>query len=181
MISSAVFARYARALADVALEGGDDSIIQKDLELYGEIFRAVPDLLETFDSPAIPREVKEKILAELLVRHPVSKTTANFLRVLLSHHRIRYFPEIYVYYTKTVNERKGIIAAQVTSAVPLTDSQLAGLKESLARSTGRMVTVAAETDADLVGGLVVQIGSKVYDGSIRKQLAEMRRRLTSAG
>jgi F-type H+-transporting ATPase subunit delta len=175
MISSAVLVRYARAFADIALETGQEDQVLSDLETYEEIFKAVPDLLPAFDSPAIPREAKEKLLSELLTRYPVCRITANFLRVLLSHHRLRYFLEICGRYILIVNERKGIVFAQVRSATPLSDGDLAVLRESLSRATGKSITVEVRTEPELLGGLIVQIGSIVYDGSIRTQLNEMKR------
>jgi F-type H+-transporting ATPase subunit delta len=177
MISSAVFGRYARSLADVVLEKREDSAVARDLSLYREIFLAVPDLLETFHNPAIPREIKQKILSELLARYPAAQTTANFLRVLLDHNRMRYFHEIFDLFTRTVNERNGIITAQVASASPLSESNQSQLRESLSRTTGKNVLLDMRTDKDLLGGVVVRVGSTVYDGSVRRQLAEVRQRL----
>jgi F-type H+-transporting ATPase subunit delta len=97
--------------------------------------------------------------------------------VLLDHNRIRYFHEIFDYYVRTINERKGVVAAQVTAAAPLSEQDQASLRATLAGATRRTVVLDMATNPDLLGGLVVQIGSTVYDGSIRTQLAEMQRRL----
>jgi F-type H+-transporting ATPase subunit delta len=177
MISSALFARYARALADVVMEERQEQQVMEDLAVFREVFRSVPDVLDVFDSPAIPREAKERVLKELIARYPVSPTTANFLRALLGHNRIRYFHEIFNYYVRTIDDRKGIVAAQVTAASPLSEPDQASLRASLAGATSRTVVLDVRTDPDLLGGLVVQIGSTVYDGSIRTQLTEMQRRL----
>ena len=177
MIPTSIFGRYARALADVVAEKGEDAVVQRDLDAYRDIFRTVPALLETFDSPAVQLEAKEKVLAGLMDRYPVCATVRNFLRILLHHHRIRYFAEICDFFTKTVNERKGIVAAQVTGADPLAEADLSRLRESLAKATGNRVTLTVRTDPALLAGIVVQIGSTVYDGSVRTQLDEMRRRL----
>ncbi len=177
MISTAIFARYARALADVTLAGGDERVVGKDLETYREIFRQVPGVLEFFDNPAVQRETKEKVLSALMERYQVGQTTRNFMKTLLAHHRIRYFNEICDFYIKTVNERKGIVAATVTTAGDLGEPELAALLRSLSRATGSQVTLSVQTDSALLGGVIVQIGSTVYDGSIRTQLDEMRRRL----
>jgi len=177
VISSSVFARYARALADVTLERGEDPAVRRDLDTYREIFRQVPALLAAFDSPAVQRDAKERVLGELLSRYPVRQSSANFLRLLLSHHRIRYFAEICDAYVKTVNERQGIVAGQVTTAAPLGAEELAVLRESLFRATGRQVSLSTATDPDILAGVVVRIGSTIYDGSVRTQLDEMRRRL----
>jgi len=179
VIPASIFGRYARALADVVTEKGDEAAIQRVLDTYREIFRSVPALLETFDSPAVQLEAKEKVLAGLMARYPVCATMRNFLQLLLRHHRIRYFAEICDFYTKTVNERKGIAAAQVTVAGPLTEADLSRLRASLVKVTGNRVTLTVGTNPELLAGIVVQIGSTVYDGSVRTQLDEMRRRLAS--
>ena len=177
MISSAILARYAKSLAEIVFEENIDEKVTEDLKTYSEIFRAVPDLLETLDSPAIPREAKEKLLGELLARYPVHPTTSNFLRILLQNNRIRYFQEILDSFIKSVNENKGIVSAQVTAATPLSQEEAQNLEDRLAEITGKGVNVELQTDTSLLGGIVVQIGSTSFDGSIRPKLAEMKRRL----
>jgi F-type H+-transporting ATPase subunit delta len=177
VISSAILMRYARSLADVAFDAGQEPAVTTGLKTYLEIFRAVPDLLEVFDSPAIRREAKEKLLSNLFVKYPISKITGNFLLALLRHNRIRCFSEIFESYLKLVNSRKDIVSAQVTVAAPLSEIEIQNLSQSLAQAASKTVTLDVRTDADLVGGLVVQVGSTVYDGSIRTQLIEMKRRL----
>jgi F-type H+-transporting ATPase subunit delta len=177
VISSAIFTRYAHALADVALHDGREAEVRKDLDTYHEIFSQVPAVLESLNSPAVQRETKDRVLAGLLKLQPTGPLVQNFLRILLDHHRIRYFAEIRDAYLKTVDERKGIVAARVTAAASLNAAEQAALRESLARATGKQVNLTVGTDPDLLAGVIVQIGSTVYDGSIRTQLQEMRKRL----
>lgn len=177
MISSAIFTRYAHALADVALQSGEDALVRRGLDTYREIFLQVPALIESLDSPAVNREAKDRVLAGLIQRYPVATMVHNFLRLLLDHHRIRFFAEICDAFDKTVDERKGVVAARVTSAAPLNDAEQASLRASLAKATGKQVNLNVGTDPDLLAGVIVQIGSTVYDGSIRTQLEEMRKRL----
>lgn len=177
MISSAILARYAKSLAEIVFEENIDEKVTEDLKTYGEIFHAVPDLLEALDSPAIPREAKEKLLGELMTRYPVHPTTSNFLRILLQNNRIRHFQEILDSFIKSVNEHKGIVSARVTAAAPLSQQEIKSLEDRLAEITGKSVNVELQTDASLLGGIVVQIGSTSFDGSIRTKLAEMKRRL----
>jgi F-type H+-transporting ATPase subunit delta len=177
VIPSAILGRYSRSLAEVAFEGNIEQKVTQDLSNYQEIFQAVPDLLDAFHSPAVPRAAKETLLSELTTRYPVNLVTANFLRILLQHNRIRYFEQIRDLYLKSVNEKKGIVSAQVTAAAPLSDDELKSLSERLERITGKMVSVELKTDEALLGGIVVQLGSTIFDGSVRTQLAEMKRRL----
>jgi F-type H+-transporting ATPase subunit delta len=180
MISSAVLARYARALADVAFEQNFEPVVSADIRTYREIFRSVPELLDAFDSPAIPREAKNSVLARVHALHPAHPLTINFLQTLLEHHRIRYFDEVAALYDRTVNERKGIVSARVVTAAPLLERDQAVLRNGLRSLTGREVDMAIQTDTELVGGIVVQMGSTVYDGSVRRQLAEIRERMKRA-
>jgi len=180
MISSAILGRYARSLAEVAFEENIEPKVTGDLATYGEIFRAVPDLLEVFHSPAVPRDTKDKLLEELMALYPVSSVTSNFLRILLQHNRIRFFEQIRDSYLKSVNESKGIVSAQVTAAEPLSEKELKELAGRLGGITGKIVNVELRTDSSLLGGIVVQVGSTIFDGSIRTQLAEIKRHLAEA-
>lgn len=178
MIPSAILGRYSRSLADIAFEANLEDAISGDLRTFAEIFRLVPDLIEVFHAPAIPRETKERLLAKLMAEYPVQPITSNFLRVLLQHSRFRFFQQIADGYSKAVNERKGIVSARVTSAVPVSPANLAALEAKLSGITGKRVQIEPQTDATLLGGVVVQVGSTIFDGSIRTQLSEMKRRLT---
>jgi len=177
VIPSAILGRYARSLADVVFEENLEEKVTEDLRTYSEIFRTVPDFLEVFHSPAVPRETKESLLGQLLARYPVNPITSNFLRILLQRNRIRYFQQILDGFLRSVNERKGVVSARVTAAEPLSPQELKSLEDKLAGITGKTVNVELETDAGLLGGIVVQMGSTVYDGSIRTKLADLKRRL----
>jgi len=180
VISSAILGRYANSLAEVVFEQNLEQIVTKDLETYSEIFKTVPDLLEAFDSPGIPRDAKAKLLESLIEVHPVNRITHNFLRVLLEHNRIRHFQQIYESYLDSVNEQKGIINAKISTAEPLTEVDLENLGERLSGVTGKQVNMEPRTDTDLLGGIVVQIGDTIFDGSIKTKLAELKRKLAEA-
>jgi F-type H+-transporting ATPase subunit delta len=175
VISSAILGRYARSLAEVVFEKNIEETVTEDLKLYCEIFQAFPDLLEMFHSPAVPRDAKERMIGQLFALHPVNLITANFLRVLLQHNRIRYSKQVFEIYLGSVNERKGIVSAKVSTAVPLSSQELESLGKKLTGLTGKLVEVEAQMDASLLGGAVLQVGSTVFDGSIKSKLAEMRR------
>ncbi len=177
MIPSAILGRYARSLMDVVFEENLEPDVTGDLKTYNGIFQAVPALLDAFHTPAVPKEVKERLLGEVMAKYPVNRVTANFLRILLRHGRIRFFQQIFESYLKHVNERKGVLSATVTTAAPLSRQDAARLGEKLAAITGKRVSMELQTDPDLMGGVVVRMGSTIYDGSVRTQLAEVRRRL----
>jgi F-type H+-transporting ATPase subunit delta len=175
---SAVLGRYCRSLTDIVFEENVEERVAEDLKTYGEIFSAAPDVLDILRSPAVPHDAKEKLLSELMALYPVHTIASNFLRVLLQHNRIGHFQQILEGFLKAVSERKGILSAQVTAAMPLSKDELKNLAVRLTGMTGKTVKVELQTDAGLLGGMVVQIGDTIYDGSIRTQLAEMKKRLT---
>ena len=177
MIPSAILGRYARSLTEIAFEENLEPEVTENLKTYSEIFRAVPDMLEVFQTPAIPRESKEKLLDELMAKYPVSPVTSNFLRILLQHNRIGFFQQIFGLYLKLANEHKGIVSARVTTAMALSEEEVRNLADRLSAITGKSVTVEPQMDATILGGVIVQLGSTVFDGSIKAQLAEMKRRL----
>ncbi len=179
MIPSALFARYSRALADVTFEVGADAEVSQDLFTYREIFRVVPDAMAALHSPGVPKSAKEGTLAALMERYPVNRITSNFLRILLDHNRFGYFYEICDHYAKVLDERKGIIAATVTVADTLTERQTVEIRARISGAIGREVKLELRSNPDLIGGLVLQVGSTVYDGSVRRQLSEIKARLSS--
>jgi F-type H+-transporting ATPase subunit delta len=177
VIPSAVLGRYAKSLAEVVFETNLEPEVTGNIEMYNEIFHVVPDVLAIFHNPAIPTVVKEKLLSELLAKYPVHTVAANFLRILLKHNRILYFAQIVKSYLKAVNERKGIVTAIVSTASPLSQLELKKLEGILAGFTGKIVNIELKTDSNLLGGIVVQVGSTVFDGSIKTQLDTVKRRL----
>jgi F-type H+-transporting ATPase subunit delta len=180
VIPSAILGRYAGSLVDVVFEKNVEQKVTEDLAAYSEIFRAVPDIIKIFYTPSAPKAAKEKILGELLTKYPVHQITSNFLRVILQHNRIRFFEQIRESYLKLVNERKGIVSARVTSAVALSPEELKNLVDRLAGVTGKLVNLESQTDAGLLGGIVIQMGSTIFDGSLKTQIDGMKRRLVES-
>jgi F-type H+-transporting ATPase subunit delta len=123
---------------------------------------------------------KEKVLEGLLAKTKPAKTTANFLRVLLRNNRLTELTEINEKFAAVLAERSGVAAANVTSARPLTEAEKAELQASLARLTGKKVTLNFEIDEKLIGGVVTRVGSTVYDGSVKTQLENLKQQLIGA-
>jgi F-type H+-transporting ATPase subunit delta len=179
VIPSSLYASYSRALVDVALEIGSEPAVTKDLLVYRQIFREVPEVVAALHNPAIPKAAKERVLSALMEKYPVTATTGNFMRVLLDHNRFTYFSEIVDCYLRTLDERNGILPALATVVSPLTEAQAEDLRKNITEATGHEVKLEVRPDPGLIGGLVLQLGSTVYDGSVRKQLENIRQRLTS--
>ena len=169
--------RYASALADVALERGDAEAAKKELGNFVEMFKASADLRNFLETPAVSRESKQGLIQKLGARMDLSPAVRNFLYVLIDHRRMAMVEEIARAFAEEINARLGVAEAHVTSARDLSASEKKELVEALGRLTGKRVETRYGTDAGLIAGAVVRIGSTIYDGSVREQLNRLRARL----
>lgn len=169
--------RYASALADVVVKSGETETIKSELKTWEEMLNSGSDLQTAFRSPAIQQQNKEKVLESLLEKTKPSPTTANFLRILLRNGRLTELGEINQRFDAILSERGGIVAAQITSARPLGESEKAELKANLEKLTGKSVNLTFNINEELIGGVVTKIGSTVYDGSVKTQLQQLKEQL----
>jgi F-type H+-transporting ATPase subunit delta len=175
--AQAVARRYAAALADVLIARGEARDVQDELSAWERMIRTNPLLMEVFSNPTIPYEQKRKVLGTLITRTRVRPTTANFLQVLLQNQRLTELGEINKRLAHVLDERAGIVSAEVTTARPVPEASQATLRANLARLTGKDVRLSFTTDEELIGGIVTRIGSTIYDGSVRNQLQQFKERL----
>lgn len=173
MSSQTVARRYASALADVIIEQGEQVEVRAELASWEKMIVSNPALLEAFTNPTVPYEQKSKVLNELIARTKVRPTTANFLRILLKNQRLAQLDEVNAKLDHVLDERSGVVSAQVTSARPVADSIKVTLEEKLGVITGKRIRLSFETDETLLGGIVTRIGSTIYDGSVRNQLKRL--------
>lgn len=171
--------RYASALADVIIKTGETEIVRGELDQWQKLIEENSSLSEALGNPAIAHKSKENVLEELIKKANPNKTTANFLRVLLRNHRLMQLGEINERLEQVIEERSGILSAKVTSARPLADAEKLELQKNLAQLTGKQVKLNFNTDENLIGGVVTQIGSIVYDGSVKTQLENLRQQLVN--
>ena len=171
--------RYATALADVSVPAGDADTVKSELAVFDQLIAANADLSAAFTNPAIAHANKEKLLEELLRRAKPSKTTANFLRVLSRNGRLGELSEINERFAAVLDERHGIVAAEVISARELPERDQKEFEKRIETVTGKRAKVTYGIDADLIGGAVARIGSTVYDGSVRTKLENLREQLVS--
>jgi F-type H+-transporting ATPase subunit delta len=175
----AVANRYARALADVvASQNGDYRRVLRELEDFAAAGRESAELREVFDTPALPLAEKLKVLEAIASRLGASPVAVNFLRVLVTHYRTRLLEEICLAFRKISNERMGVVEVKIVSAGGLTEAAQRALRSRFAELTGKQVEFDVRLDRELLGGIVAQIGSRVYDGSVRGQLDHIRQLLT---
>jgi F-type H+-transporting ATPase subunit delta len=124
-------------------------------------------------NPTIPYDQKRTVLDQLIERTKVSASTANFLQILLKNQRLTQLGEINKRLTSVLDERVGVVAAEVTTARPISEGARKNIYQRLAAVTGKDVRLSFVIDDKLIGGMVTRLGSTVYDGSIRSQLEQM--------
>ena len=173
--------RYATALADVVMANDESQEVQKELAAWSEMMQSNEQLLEVFRNPTIPYEQKRKVLSTLIERARVRPTTANFLQVLLQNQRLAELGEVNKRFTQILDERSGMVSAQVTTARPVPETSQEALRAKLAVMTGKNVRLSFTTDEELIGGITTRIGSTIYDGSVRNQLQQFKERLVRKG
>lgn len=172
----AVANRYARALADVA-RPGDYRGVQRELADFAAAYRESPELREVFETPAVSLDAKIKVLGLILERLGASPVTSNFLRVLVAHYRLGLFAEILEAFARIVNDRLGVVEVKISSPARLSDAALDELRARFEQVTARKVEMEFELREELLGGILAQIRSTVYDGTVRGRLDRIREKL----
>jgi len=175
-----VFSRYARAFADVVIETKlDPRKVEDELRSFVRIVESVPDLRTVWENPSVEARQKRAVLDQIIAHIGGSRTLRNFIAVLIDHRRIAALPEIARQFEIDLNERLGLADAEVTSARELNDSEKRSLEARVGEVIGKKVRARYKTDARVLGGAVVKVGSTIYDGSIRGQLERLKQELTA--
>ncbi|RDC59549.1 ATP synthase subunit delta [Alteripontixanthobacter maritimus] len=169
-IQSSLAGRYASALFDLAVEDGTVTAVESDLETLDGALGESADLRALTTNPEISRSTKGSAIKAVAKASGLSQLTTNFLGVLADNRRLSQLPAVIRAFRSIASAQRGEVTAQVTSAHALTDEQLATLKHKLTAREGRTVMLSSKVDPDLLGGLVVTIGSKRIDGSLRTRL-----------
>lgn len=165
--------RYATALADVAVDRREEREVQTELDSWASIIESNPQLKEIFGNPTVAYDQKRKVLEELISRTRVRETTASFLRVLLKNQRLAQLRDVAIRFGQILDERGGMVAAEVTTARPISEELKTALHDTLAAATGRKVRLSFNTDEAIIGGVVARIGSTIYDGSVQNHLERL--------
>ena len=176
---SATSSKYAHALADVAVEMGVARQAGKDLEQFASAWNASDELRSALANPAFPLQIKQNIVREVSARLKLGAVVANLLLLLTERSRMGQVGEVVEAYDQIMDDAAGVIRVKVVSAVELSDRTRSRLMETLTAVTAKEVRLEFQLDAQLIGGLRLQMGSTVYDGSIRTELEQLRQELSS--
>ena len=178
---ASVTGTYARAFADVVIEQrlNADKTLQ-DARSLVQLMAANKELREVWETPSIPAEQKRAVLDAIVARAGISKSVRNFLAVLIDHRRIAFLEPIVNQFEQELNQRLGFVEAEVTSARELNEKERRGLESRMEKLTGKKVRAQYSRDEALLGGVIVRVGSTIYDGSVAGQLDRIRERLGSS-
>lgn len=176
MNHEAVSKRYAKALFEIAVERKILDKISKDMEFVNGVMMASDQLLEWLLHPATDIDDKKQIFSTLFKK--VNSATLHFLFVVIDNHREDVLTEIISYFQHLVYEEKGEVEAKITTAFPLEKGDKKQLMQTFQRLLGKEVVIKeVAVNSDLLGGVIVQIGDRIFDGSLQNKLKRFQERV----
>jgi F-type H+-transporting ATPase subunit delta len=173
--------RYARALFELANEDRALDQIAADLKSMAAMLAASADLRRLIRSPVLDRAVQGQAIAALAGAAQLSRLTRNFLGLLARNRRLFALPEMIDAFLADLAARRGEVTAQVISAAPLSEHQSAALAEALRKSAGAKLTIDQRVDPGLLGGLIVRLGSRMIDASLKSKLTRLELAMKGVG
>lgn len=195
---ASIVGTYARAFADVVMEGRASSPVQagrsstaahshldppralEELHGFEALLKESDQLRRVLENPSIPGDRKRAVLDAITARLGTTRQVRNFVAVLTDHRRLPLFSEILKQLEHELDDRQGLAEAQVSTARQLTAEEKQLLEAEIAKLIGKRVKAKYEQDATLLGGAVVQVGSTIYDGSVKGQLEQIREQLVES-
>jgi F-type H+-transporting ATPase subunit delta len=180
-IASGMAGRYATALFELAVEAGSIDQIKNDLDTFDQLAAANPDLMRLIRSPVFGADEQAKALAAVLQRAGITGLSAQFLKVVAANRRLFAVRQMIRDFRALVASYKGEVTADVTVAERLNDARFTEIKSTLAAVTGKDVQVNVHVDPAIIGGLIVKIGSRMVDSSLRTKLSAIKHAMKEAG
>jgi F-type H+-transporting ATPase subunit delta len=177
---ASVVGTYARAFADVVMTAKnqlDSARALQELHSLDALLKESDQLRRVLENPSIPGDRKRAVLDAITQRIGTTRQVRNFIAVLTDHRRLPLFSEILKQLQQELNDRQGFAEARVSTARQLSDPEKQALEAEIAKLTGKKVRAKYDQDASLLGGAVVQVGSTIYDGSVKGQLEKIRGQL----
>jgi len=175
--ASGLAQRYATAMFELAKEQKKLDRVQADLVGFVRLMGESPELKRLVESPVISRADQVKAIQAIADRAGVDGLTKQLLGLMASHRRLFALQAIAKAYAQMLAAEKNEVAAEVVSAVPLTAADLATLEKSIAGFVGQAVTVETRVDPALLGGVIVRVGSRMLDASLRTKLMQLEQTL----
>ncbi|HEY2382641.1 MAG TPA: ATP synthase F1 subunit delta [Terriglobia bacterium] len=168
--------RYARALMDVLYPSKAADGLQQ-LQGFAALLKDQPEARIFLENPTMAGERRKRMLKEISGALGFDRRIANFINILADRNRLPVLEEIIQEYQRLLDDRTGIVRARVTAARSLDPAQHRQLTDKLEQMTGKQVQMEIAIDPSLIGGVIAQVGSTIYDGSVRQQLQAFKSRL----
>ena len=180
-ISTGIAARYATAVFDLAKEGKKIAALEKDVDALEAAMAASADLKTLLTSPLYSRDEQGAAIAAVSKKMKLSPTTNNVLALMASKRRLFVLPQLVATLRDQIAGHKGEVTAEVTSAKALTKAQADKLAKTLKAQVGADVKIKATVDEAIIGGLIVKVGSKMIDTSIKSKLNALQNTMKEVG
>jgi F-type H+-transporting ATPase subunit delta len=177
---SGIAERYATALYDLADESKSLDAVAQDLRNLRNLIDGSPDLRRFLRSPLINRQDQTKGMQAVLDAAKIGDLVRRFVGVVGGNRRLFALPGMIDAFLRQLAKRRGEVTVHVSSARPLSSEQAAELSDALKKSVGQKINIESKVEPELIGGLVVRVGSRMVDTSIRTQLQKLRRALRAA-
>jgi len=166
--------RYATALYELAEDDKALAELESDVGRFATLHDQSDDLQAFIRSPIYTAEEQVRAIEAVLQHAGIGGLTANFLKVIARNRRLFAVPGIITAFRGLIAQRRGEVTAEVTSAEPLSEAHIAALKDALKASLGKDVTLDTRVDASLIGGLIVKVGSRMIDSSLKTKLSSLK-------
>lgn len=170
-MTATVGGRYASALFDLAKDQNAVAAVEADLQKFEGLLHESADLVSMVRSPVISAGEQQKALAAVLSKVGIGGLAANFLGLVARNRRLFVVADMIKNFRSLAARGRGEVTAEVTSALPLNEAQTAALKETLQAQAGKNVMLETKVDPSLLGGLIVKIGSRMVDSSLKTKLS----------
>lgn len=178
---SGVAQRYAGSLFDLALEANSVAQVEKDLGRFEALIDGSPELKRLIVSPVFSSGDQVKAISAILTKAKIGGLVNNFLRLVAQNRRLFSVPAMIQSFRQIATAHRGEVAADVTSAHALTAAQQTELKATLKSVAGKDVTINVTIDPSILGGLIVKLGSRQIDTSLRTKLSSLKLALKEVG
>jgi F-type H+-transporting ATPase subunit delta len=178
---AAVASRYARALVEVVLEQRiEPDAARQQLHAIVDAVRDSVELRRVWESPAVSAEQKRAVLDAIAQQIGAVKPVRNFIAVLIDHRRMGMLDEVARQFEVELDAQLGFVEAEISSARQLLPEEKQELELRIQRISGKKLRARYTSNPDLLGGVLVRVGSTIYDGSVRGQLQKMKQELSTA-
>ncbi|MFA5523166.1 MAG: F0F1 ATP synthase subunit delta [Tissierellales bacterium] len=164
--------RYAEALFEVALELDKLEEFNEEIKSVSEVLKSEPKLKTIFEHPKLSKKEKKDII-DSIFKDRVSQEIVNLCYIIIDKNREAYLSDISYEYTRLSNDKQGIVEAKAITAIPMDDEEMKKLENQLSKRLDKKVILTNEVQSGIIGGVLVKIGDKIIDASIKGRFEEL--------